>query len=131
MKRITALLLILALLLAGCGAGESEPETTAATVAETQSAPTVEETQAASESIDISGQELMVFSGAGLANPVQEIADKFAAETGCTPQIVFAATGQLITQIQTAEEGDILIAGAVDELASMKEEEITQTIEIA
>lgn len=82
------------------------------------------------EPADLSGQELMIFSGAGLAEPVQEIADEFAAQTGCEPQIVFAATGQLIAQIQTTESGDILIAGAVDELASMKEDEVTDSVEM-
>ena len=79
---------------------------------------------------ETAGTELLVFSGAGLANPVQEIADAFAAETGCTPQIVFAPTGQLIAQIQSTESGDLIIAGAVDELANMKTEEITSTIEL-
>lgn len=82
------------------------------------------------EPADLSGQELMIFSGAGLAEPVQEIADEFAAQTGCTPQIVFGPTGQLITQIQTTESGDLLIAGAVDELASMKEGEVTESVEM-
>lgn len=82
------------------------------------------------EPADLSGQELMIFSGAGLAEPVQEIADEFAAQTGCTPQIVFGPTGQLITQIQTTESGDVLIAGAVDELAGMKEGEVTESVEM-
>ncbi|MBR2028321.1 MAG: substrate-binding domain-containing protein [Oscillospiraceae bacterium] len=85
---------------------------------------------AGTETPSIAGTELLVFSGAGLANPVQEIADAFAAETGCTPQIVFAPTGQLIAQIQSTESGDLIIAGAVDELANMKTEEITSTIEL-
>lgn len=89
-----------------------------------------EDETAGTETTSIEGSDLLVFSGAGLAKPVQEIADIFAAETGCTPQIVFAPTGQLIAQIQTTQEGDIIIAGAVDELANMKEEEITSTIEL-
>lgn len=82
------------------------------------------------ESADLSEQNLMIFSGAGLADPVQEIADAFAEQTGCTPEIVFGPTGQLITQIQTSESGDILIAGAVDEIAAMAEEEIVATHEM-
>jgi len=72
----------------------------------------------------------MVFSGAGLADPVQEIADTFMAETGCDVQIVFAATGQLIAQIQQTESGDIILAGAVDELKNMAEGEVTETVEL-
>ena len=76
------------------------------------------------EPADLSEQNLMIFSGAGLAEPVQEIADTFAEQTGCTPEIVFGPTGQLIAQIQTSESGDLLIAGAVDEVAAMAEEEV-------
>ena len=82
------------------------------------------------EPADLSEQSLLIFSGAGLADPVQEIADEFAAQTGLTPEIVFGPTGQLITQIQTTESGDLLIAGAVDELAAMKEDEITDQVEM-
>lgn len=82
------------------------------------------------EPADLSDQTLQVFSGAGLAEPVQEIADTFKEQTGCEVEIVFGPTGQLITQIQTSESGDILIAGAVDELAAMKEEEITEQVEM-
>ena len=119
MKRILALILAgaMAVSLVACSSAPASSETT-------------EENQEATQTVDIAGSDLLVFSGAGLANPVQEIADTFAAETGCTPQIVFAPTGQLIAQIQTTQEGDIIIAGAVDELANMKEEEVTSTIEL-
>lgn len=79
---------------------------------------------------DLTGQELMVFSGGGLADPVQEIADAFKEETGCEVQIVFAATGQLITQIQTTESGDILIPGSKDELKLMEEDEVTEAVDL-
>ncbi|MBP3384208.1 MAG: molybdate ABC transporter substrate-binding protein [Firmicutes bacterium] len=82
------------------------------------------------EPADLSDQTLQVFSGAGLAEPVQEIADTFKEQTGCEVEIVFGPTGQLITQIQTSESGDLLIAGAVDEIAAMDEEEITATHEM-
>ena len=82
------------------------------------------------DSADLSDQSLMIFSGAGLADPVQEIADTFAEQTGCTPEIVFGPTGQLIAQIQTTESGDLLIAGAVDELANMAEGEVTESVEM-
>lgn len=109
MKKAVSIVLMLAMCLSlvACGNGAAEEET-----------------------VDISSQELLVFSGAGLANPVQEIADAFEAETGCKPQIVFAATGQLISQIQTSESGDILIAGAKDELAAMTEDEMVETVEM-
>jgi len=82
------------------------------------------------EPADLSDQTLQVFSGGGLAEPVQEIADTFKEQTGCEVEIVFGPTGQLITQIQTSESGDLLIAGALDEIAAMDEEEITATHEM-
>ena len=117
MKKLLALILAgaLAMSMAACSSAPATSETTG---------------DDSTATVDIAGSELLVFSGAGLANPVQEIADAFAAETGCTPQIVFAPTGQLIAQIQSTEEGDLIIAGAVDELANMKEEEVTSTIEL-
>lgn len=82
------------------------------------------------ESADLNGQSLMIFSGAGLADPVQEIADTFKEQTGCEAEIVFAGTGQLISQIQTTKSGDLLIAGAVDELEAMEDDEIIETVEM-
>lgn len=117
-KRFFAMIMVLAMAISmtmvftGCGNEEKEQP--------------AEETK----QMSLEGQELMVFSGAGLADPVQEIADTFEANTGCEPQIVFAATGQLISQIQTTESGDLLIAGAADELESMKEDEITESVEM-
>lgn len=120
MKRIlaTLLALIMVLSLAACGGSDEKAaeENTEAAAAEAAQA--------------LSGQKLMVFSGAGLADPVQKIADTFKEETGCDVQLVFAATGQLISQIQTTEEGDVLIAGAKDELQNMKEDEITASVEL-
>ena len=56
MKKAVSIVLMLAMCLSlvACGNGAAEEET-----------------------VDISSQELLVFSGAGLANPVQEIADAF------------------------------------------------------
>ena len=130
-KSILALALAMTMLSAlfvGCGAKEEAPAEEVKTEAVEEV--TEEVAEETTETVDIAGSDLLVFSGAGLAKPVQEIADTFAAETGCTPQIVFAATGQLIAQIQSTEEGDIIIAGAVDELANMKEEEILSTTEL-
>ena len=84
----------------------------------------------ATETPDLSGQELMVFSGGGLKEPVQEIADAFKEKTGCDVQIVFAATGQLIAQIQTTESGDLLIPGSKDELKLMEEDEVTEAVDL-
>lgn len=82
------------------------------------------------EPADLSDQSLLIFSGAGLAEPVQEMADTFTEQTGCEVELVFNGTGALISQIQTTESGDILVAGALDEIAAMEEEEVLATHEM-
>lgn len=120
MKKVLAILLALVMTfsLAACGGNNSSGSS--------------EETKetAAAEPQKLSEQKLMVFSGAGLSDPVQKIIDTFKEDTGCDVQVVFAATGQLISQIQTSESGDVLIAGAKDELESMKDGEVTDSVEL-
>lgn len=121
MKRIIALVLalVMSLALVACG-GTADENTTTTKAPDT----------AGEAKVDLSGEELMIFSGAGLSGPVQEIVDTFKEDTGCDVQVVYGGTGALISQIQTAEEGDILFAGAKDELSTMKEGEVTGSVDL-
>lgn len=65
---------------------------------------------------DLSGHTLSIYCGAGMTKPFQEIADAFKAATKCEMEITFANAAQIQTQINTAQEGDMFIAGSAEEL---------------
>ena len=73
------------------------------------------------ETVSLDGHTLSVFCGAGMTKPFQKIADAFQAETGCEMAITFANAGQIQTQINTAQEGDLFIAGSEDELKPVQD----------
>lgn len=88
-------------------------QTTAA--APTETAAGTGESSAA-QNPDLSGHTLMIYCGAGMTKPFQEIADAFKEATGCDMKVTFANAGQIQSQITTSEEGDMFIAGSADEL---------------
>ena len=120
MKRTITMLFTLCLalsLLAGCGAQTGEPEQSASQPQESAAgtgAP--ENTEQADEGEDLTGQTLMIYCGAGMQEPFQEIADRFQEETGCTMNVTFANAAQIQTQIQESQQGDFFIAGSADEV---------------
>ena len=65
---------------------------------------------------DLTGHTLMIYCGAGMAAPFQEIADAFKDATGCQVNATYANAGQIQSQITTTEEGDMFVAGSGDEL---------------
>ena len=64
----------------------------------------------------LKGRTLHIYCGAGMTNPFKEIADAFKAETGCEMNVTYANAAQIQSQINTAKEGDLFIAGSADEL---------------
>lgn len=67
-------------------------------------------------SLPLEGHSLMVFCGAGMKDPFEEIAQAFEAETGCKVEVTYANAAQIQTQINTAQEGDYFIAGSEAEV---------------
>ncbi len=63
---------------------------------------------------------LHVYCGAGMARPVEEIAEAFAQKTGIQAEVTYANAGQIQAQINMAREGDLFIAGAAEELVPIK-----------
>ncbi len=90
--------------LIGCSSGGTSASSSASSASAESTAATLE------------GSKLNIYCGAGMTDPFQEIADAFAAETGCEMNITYANAAQIQTQIQTTEEGDFFIAGSADEL---------------
>ena len=119
MKRIVVLLLVLVLAASLCACGGKQPAATptAAPVSASTEAPKA--TEAAWP--DLSGQSLLIYCGAGMKQPFQEIADRFGSLTGCEMNVTFANAAQIQTQISTAQEGAFFIAGAAGEVKPVEE----------
>lgn len=85
---IPLLVIILCLLpLAGCASKPAvEPG------AEPSAEPTLEPID---NQLYLDGRKLMIYCGAGMTEPFQEIADAFDAETGCEMQVTYANAGQI------------------------------------
>jgi len=120
-KKTLAVLLAAALgasMLWGCGkgndAGASAPP--ASPTAESTDSSTASGTDSGIQLPDLTGHTLMIYCGAGMTKPFQEIADAFKSHTGCEMNVTYANAGQIQSQITTSEEGDLFIAGSGDEL---------------
>ena len=96
-----SVLLLLALAAAGCSTNQDEqPQTdNSGEAAETET--TEEETV-----------ELLVYSGAGLKNAMEEIKTAYEAEHNVTIEYVYAGSTQLISQIELSGKGDVFIVGS-------------------
>ena len=118
MKKIFALLLaaMMLLSLAACGQTNDTPATEAP--APQTEAPTEAATEAPTEAeaASLEGHSLMIYCGAGMKQPFQEIANAFQEKTGCEMNVTFANAAQIQTHISEAQEGDFFIAGAAGEL---------------
>lgn len=108
----------------GCGKNGSEPDIAEA-IGNTSAETTVDEPQ--SEDMDLSGENLLIYCGAGMQKPFQEIADAFQAETGCEVAVVYANAAQIQTQIKESGEGAFFIAGSVEETKPVEEFIVSST----
>lgn len=107
-------------MLAGCGKNHMASDT--AEESDKVSAETmVDEQTAASEATEISGEGLLVYCGAGMQKPFQEIANAFQEETGYEVVAVYANAAQIQTQIKEIQEGALFIAGSVEETKPVEE----------
>ncbi|MEW8960007.1 MAG: molybdate ABC transporter substrate-binding protein [Moorella sp. (in: firmicutes)] len=91
------------LVLAGCGKSEVQPEPSGKVTA---------------------GHTLLVYSGAGLKNPVEEIGTAFQAKTGIKINYTFGGAAQLNNQIILTQQGDVYLPGDVAELKPVKEKDL-------
>lgn len=57
-------------------------------------------------------KSIMVYSGAGLRKPMDEIGKLFEEETGIQVRYNYAGSQTLLSQIQLVEEGDVYMPGA-------------------
>lgn len=131
MFRMTALCMGLVLALTGCASAApssvsaSTAESTATSAASSQAV----SSQAASAEAaqDLTGQTLMIYCGAGMQQPFEEIAAAFSEETGCEMNVTYANAAQLQTQITQSQEGAFFIAGSADEVKPVEEYVVSST----
>ncbi len=58
-------------------------------------------------------EELHIFAGAGLRQPVDQLVQAFQEETGHRVFADYGGSGQLLTKIKAASKGDLFIPGAL------------------
>ena len=97
------LLIAGALLIAGC-TSVPQDSTPAGTVAETPAPGAAE-------------RSILVYSGAGLKAPMQEIGQLFRQKYGTNVQYTYGGSGMLISQMNLVRKGDVFIPGSTVEYA--------------
>lgn len=131
MFRMTALCMGLVLALTGCAsaAPSSVSTSTAESTATSAAASQAVSSQAVSVEAaqDLTGQNLMIYCGAGMQQPFEEIAAAFSEETGCEMNVTYANAAQLQTQITQSQEGAFFIAGSADEVKPVEEYVVSST----
>lgn len=113
---VTMLCLHLLLLLSGCGKEESKQVTNEVPKSE----PTAK----------VMNKKMLVYCGAGMKKPFEEIAKAFEEETKVGIEVTYGNAAQIITQISSSDMGDLFIAGAVDELETINEEYVAEVKEL-
>ncbi len=113
-KKITILLItsLLIILLSGCGSTNIE-----------QSIPS-ESANQSEQSINNENTSLLIYSGAGLSKPVEDIGATFKEKTGIDVTFVFGGSAQLNSQILLTKKGDIYLPGDIGELKPLTEKEL-------
>jgi len=105
---LSGLLLLGLLLLTGCGNGPGQ-QGQAGTANKTGNA---------------AGRSLLVYSGAGLKKPVEEIGAAFQAQTGVKVTYTFGGTAQLNSQILLSRQGDVYLPGDIAELKPVRDKNL-------
>lgn len=67
-----------------------------------------------------SKKSLLVYSGAGLKKPMEEIAKEFEKENAVKIEYIFAGSTQLLSQLETSGKGDVFIVGSKNAYDSAK-----------
>ena len=130
MKKIYTIVIVLILttaIFAGCTPQNPDAAQTAADAPAVESASLQASDSAEAEleekdaGEDLTGHSLMIYCGAGMKKPFQEIADTFMKDTGCDVRVNFANAAQIQSQINTAQEGDLFIAGSAEEVKPVQD----------
>lgn len=55
---------------------------------------------------------LLVYCGAGLKAPMEELADSFTQDTGIEVRLTYGGSGKMLAQAEVSGRGDLLVVGA-------------------
>lgn len=72
-------------------------------------------------------QSIIVFSGAGLRKPMDEIAIAFKEKYGIEIQYTYAGSAQNLSQIELSGEGDVYVPGSLFYYESAKEKDLVES----
>lgn len=100
--------LFTAVLAGGCGSTDSA----------TGSSQMEQETQP-----DSTADSILVYCGAGLRRPMEELGQLFQEENGTCVQFSFGGSAQCVNQILTVNKGDVFLPGDVAELKPLQEKD--------
>ncbi len=71
-------------------------------------------------------KELLVYSGAGLKSSMEDIRIAFAkAHPGVSVKVVYAGSGQLLTQLEQSGKGDVFIVGSAPTFKAAETKNLT------
>lgn len=76
--------------------------------------------QVADETTDES-VDLLVYCGAGMREPMEEIAEVYSAQTGNTIDFNFGGSNSLLSQMELVEKGDVYMPGAASYFSTAQE----------
>ena len=123
-KRLLALVLVLFLVLsvmAGCTGSNAED-----TSGNQDSNDSEENTALVEENTENEGETLIVYCGAGLRKPMDEIAQNYEEEFNVKIEYSYAGSAQNLSQIELMQEGDLYVPGAYSYYESAKEKGLTE-----
>lgn len=84
------------------------------------------------EDLKYQGENLMIYSGAGLSKAMDEIGQAFEKKYGATANFNYAGSAHLLGQMEINQKGDVFIAGSLNEADLAVEKSFTgEYVEIA
>lgn len=101
---LTVVLIIASLTLFGCGNSKQDEQPAAQPKQNSEPAPAYQ------------GKSLMVYSGAGLKVPMDEIAKVFEQKYGAKVNYNYAGCAQLLSQMELSKQGDVFVGGSLNDM---------------
>jgi len=77
-----------------------------------------------------SPDSILVFAGAGLKAPMQEIGQEFTRKSGIEVQYTYGGSGMLISQMNLTKKGDVFIPGSTVEFSTAQSQGLVDTSQL-